>query len=301
MAEVSPQIAAILAAEPPAPEASAPLDLPVLRAGYLQTALELGGTPMEVGSARDLLIERADAPPVRVRVYRSTAAGASPLGAIVWHHGGGWVMGDLDGFDHVARELCEVAGRVVVSVDYRLAPEHPFPAAVDDARAALRFVAGAGAEELGVDPGRVAVGGDSAGGLLATQAALLEPGLATAQLLVYPALDPLMTGAAYREFEAGPGLAAAQMAAFWAAFHGDAPPETLALPAVTAGAPPAWIAIAAHDPLRDDGLAYAAALREAGVQAQVAVYDDMTHGFLRWGGVVDRAHELIAWLAAAVR
>jgi acetyl esterase len=301
MAEVSPQIAAILAAEPPAPDASAPLDLPALRAGYLQTALALGGPPMEVGSARDLLIDRPGAPPVPARVYRPTTAGTAPLGAIVWHHGGGWVMGDLDGFDHVARELCEVAGQTVVSVDYRLAPEHPFPAAVDDARAALRFVTGAGAEGLGVDPGRVAVGGDSAGGLLAAQAALLEPGLAAAQLLVYPALDPLMSGAAYRDFAEGPGLAAGEMAAFWVAFRGEAPPEKLALPAVMEGAPPAWIAIAAHDPLRDDGLAYAASLREAGVDAQVALYDDMTHGFLRWGGAVDRAHELIAWLAGAAR
>ena len=299
MAEIDPQVAAMLVAAPPSPEDPGPTELADLRAAYAQTARELGGPPVQVASVRDVLIERADAPPLPVRVYRPATA-ADPLGAIVWHHGGGWVMGDLDGIDHVARELCEVAGHVVVSVDYRLAPEHPFPAAVDDARAALRWTALEAAPELGIDPQRVAVGGDSAGGQLAAQAALREPGLAAAQLLVYPALDPRMASAAYREFAGGPCVTAGEMAYFWTAVAGGAAIETLELPGL-ANAPPAWIAVAAHDPLRDDGLDYAAALQAAGVETHVAVYDDMTHSFLRWGGVTERAHELIAWLAAAVR
>ncbi len=296
MAEIHPQLAAVLAAEPPAP---GPPELAELRAGYARKALELGGPPMAVASVHDVLIERPDAPPLPVRVYRPTTP-AEPLGAIIWHHGGGWVMGDLEGIDNVARELCEVAGQVVVSVDYRLAPEHPFPAAVDDARAALRWTALEAADELGIDPGRVAVGGDSAGGQLAAQAALREPGLAAAQLLVYPALDPRMATSSYREFASGPCITAAEMAYFWNASAGGAPTDVLELPALE-GAPPAWIAVAAHDPLRDDGIEYAAALQAAGVEAQVLVYEDMTHSFLRWGGVVDRAHQLIAWLAATRR
>ena len=299
MAEIHPQIAALLASEPPAPQAPGPAELAEWRAGYAQTARELGGPPMPVASADDVLIERPQAPPVPVRVYRPTGP-ADPLGAIVWCHGGGWVVGDLDGIDHVARELCEVSGHVVVSVDYRLAPEHPYPAAADDARLVLRWACGAGAPGLGIDPRRVAVGGDSAGGQLAAQAALREPGLAAAQLLVYPALDPRMATSAYREFAAGPCVTAAEMAYFWEAYAGGSAVEEMELPALE-GAPPAWIAVAAHDPLRDDGIDYAAALREAGVETHLAVYEDMTHSFLRWGGVVDRAHELIAWLAAALR
>jgi len=299
MAQIHPQVAALLADEHPEVPDPGPAELAEMRAAYAQTARERGGAPMPVASVGDVLITRSDTPPLPVRVYRPTAP-AEQLGAIVWFHGGGWVMGDLDGMDRVARELCEVSGQVVVSVDYRLAPEHPFPAAVDDARAALRWTAVEAAQELGIDPRRVAVGGDSAGGQLAAQAALREPGLAAAQLLVYPALDPRMAGASYREFAAGPCVTAAEMAYFWAAVAGGAPARALELPPL-AGAPPAWIAVAAHDPLRDDGIAYAAALREAGVETQVVVYEDMTHSFLRWGGVVDRAHEVIAWLAAARR
>ena len=299
MAQIHPQIVALLVDEEPAAPQIGPAELAEMRAGYAQTARELGGEPMAVASSDDALIERPDAPPLAIRVYRPTAP-ADLLGAIVWCHGGGWVMGDLDGVDHVARELCEVAGQVVVSVDYRLAPEHPFPAAVDDARAALRWTALEAAQTLGIDPRRVAVGGDSAGGQLAAQAALREPGLAAAQLLVYPALDPRMGTSAYREFAAGPCVTAAEMAYYWTAYAGGAPVDTLELPAL-AGAPPAWIAVAAHDPLRDDGVEYAAALRHAGVETHVVVYEDMTHSFLRWGGVVDRAHEVIAWLAAARR
>jgi acetyl esterase len=299
MAQIHPQIAALLAGEEPEAPDPGPAELAAMRAGYAQTARELGGVPLQVASVRDVLIARPDAPALPVRVYRPTTP-AEPLGAVVWHHGGGWVMGDLDGIDHVARELCEVSGQVVVSVDYRLAPEHQFPAAVDDARAALRWTAVEAAQELGIDPRRVAVGGDSAGGQLAAQAALREPGLAAAQLLVYPALDPRMATASYREFAAGPWVTAAEMAYFWTSFRGDASVEALELPAL-GDAPPAWIAVAEHDPLRDDGVAYAAALREAGVPAQLVVHEDMTHSFLRWGGVVDRAHDVIAWLAAALR
>lgn len=300
MAEVHPQIRALLDAEPPPAIDAAPADLASLRAAYAVTGRKLGGAPVPVGRVEDLAVDRPGGPAVPVRAYRPTAPGAD-RGAILWMHGGGWVIGDLDGFDHVARELCEASGQLVVSVDYRLAPEDPFPAAVRDVEAVLRWMTGPGAAALGHDPARVAIGGDSAGGQLAALAALRAPGLARAQLLVYPALDPLMGSPAYREFAEGPMLTAAEMALCWGAYLGGADPAGASVMAAgdLAGAPPAWMAIAAHDPLRDDGLTYATALEAAGVPVVVEAYDDMTHGFLRWGGAVDRAHELIAWLASA--
>lgn len=302
MAGVHPQIRALLEAEPPPALDDAPTDLAGLRAGYVVTARRLGGRPVPVGRVEDLAIERGTAPPIPVRAYIPEDP-ADPLGAIVWFHGGGWVIGDLDGFDHVARELCAVSGQVVVSVDYRLAPEHPFPAPAQDAEEALRWATGPGAALLGHDPAFVSVGGDSAGGQLAALAALRAPGLARRQLLVYPALDPGMASAAYTEFADGPMLTAAEMALCWGAYLADGTPAGAAVPGThdLTAAPPAWIAVAAIDPLRDDGPAYAEALRAAGVAVTVERYDDMTHGFLRWGGAVDRAHELIASLAAAAK
>jgi acetyl esterase len=225
------------------------------------------------------------------------------MGVLVWFHGGGWVVGDLDGFDRVARSMANAAGHVVVSVDYRLAPEHPFPAAVDDAELAVRWAAGDAAERLGYDPARRAVGGDSAGGQLAAAAAHRRPGRLRAQLLVYPALDPLMASASYGLFEQGPFLTRAQMEACWSAYLAGA--DGMRASALAWGdythLPPAWIALAGVDPLRDDGAAYAELLRSFGVAAQVTAFEDMPHGFLRWGGVADRQRELVAWLGAAAR
>ena len=268
------------------------------RAGYLATAEALGGPPVAVAEIASL-----DVAGVPVRAYRGLEAGAAaPL--LVWCHGGGWVLGDLDGFDRVGRRLANAGRCVCVSVDYRLAPEHPFPAAIDDARAVLDWAAGAGAALLGADAGRLAVGGDSAGGQVAAAAALRAGAPVAAQLLVYPALDPLMDSDAYREFAGQPMLTGAQMAAFWARYRGARPaddPELDVLRAPLAGAPPARIAVAAHDPLRDDGLRYAAALGSAGVPARTRVSPAMTHGFLRWGGIVDEADAVIGWLTEELR
>lgn len=293
-APLHPQIAALVAREASTTglDGDGPPDLAAIRASYLQAALELGGVPQEVAAVTDL-----EAAGVPVRVYEP-AAGDAEAGAILWHHGGGWVMGDLPGFDHVARELANASRRVVVSVDYRLAPEHPHPAAVEDAAAVLRWAVEEGAERFGFDAARVAVGGDSAGAQVAAAAALAAPGAAGEQLLVYPALDPEMGSASFREFEHGPMLTRAAMAACWGAYLAGAAGPVAPLDGRSlSGLPPARIALAGHDPLRDDGVRYAQALRDAGVDVELRIFDDMTHGFLRWGGVVDRAHELIGWLA----
>lgn len=232
-----------------------------------------------------------------MRVYEPLERDAG-AGVIVWHHGGGWIMGDLPGFDHVARELANRARRTVVSVDYRLAPEHPHPAAEEDAAGVLGWAVGEGASRFGWDPAGVAVGGDSAGAQVAVAAALALPGAASGQLLVYPALDAAMDSDSYRRFEHGPMLTRAAMEGCWGAYlAGGSGPVAPFDGSDLAGMPPARIALAGHDPLLDDGRRYADALRAAGVPVEERLFEDMTHGFLRWGGVVDRAHELIAWLA----
>jgi acetyl esterase len=286
--------------------AEGPAELEAMRADYLETALRLGGALEPVERVEDVVIPRADGGRLPARAYWPRVP-ADPIGALVWLHGGGWCVGDLDGFDRVCRSLCNAAGAVVVSVDYRLAPEHPYPAAVEDADAAAAWARGHGAAQLGFDPGRVAVGGDSAGGNLAAVAARHAPEAVRAQLLVYPALDAAMDTASYTEFGDLDLLSADSVAFCWATYLGDlerrgAEPDASPLRASDlAGLPPAFVAVAGHDVLRDEGIAYARALEAAGVPVTLEDYEDMPHGFLRWGGVVDRAHELIAALGAAAR
>lgn len=290
---VDPAILAELAREAAAPEPT----LEEARAAYAQTAARLGGEPETVERVLDLV---ADGVPVRA--YRGLGA-PERAPVLLWFHGGGWVLGDLDGFDRVARQLANAGRCVCVSADYRLAPEHPFPAAAEDAHAVVAWAAGDGARDLGGDPARIAIGGDSAGGQVAALAALAAPQRIVAQLLVYPALDPLAASTAYAEFADGPMLTAAAMRAFWAAYRGARPaddPELDVLRAELRGAPPARIAIAAHDPLRDDGLRYARLLQGAGVEVSARTYPTMTHGFLRWGGIVREAGDLIAWLTSSL-
>jgi acetyl esterase len=281
-----------------------PADLAAARAAYLQTAIELGGAVEEVARVEDVVIARPDGSRIRARAYWPTVP-ADALGVLVWLHGGGWYVGDVESFDHVTRQLANASGAVCLSVDYRLAPEHRYPAAVHDARAAVAWAAGDGAAQLGTDGARVVVGGDSAGGNLAAVAARHERAAVRAQLLVYPALDATMDSDSYREFADGPMLRAQDMEQCWSTYLGDADradPDVSPLRADDlAGVAPAYIAVAGHDVLRDDGLRYAQALQAAGIDVTVERYDDVVHGFLRWGGVVERARELIEAVAEYAR
>jgi acetyl esterase len=302
--EIHPQVLALIEAIWTPDHEPGPPDLEAERAGYLQTAIELGGPIEEVARIEDVVIPRGEAR-VRARAYWPRVP-ADALGVLIWLHGGGWYVGDIEGFDRVTRQLANASGAVCLSVDYRLAPEHRYPAAVEDALAAVAWATGAGAEQLGTDPGRVVVGGDSAGGNLAAVAARHARDALRAQLLVYPALDAAMTGDSFREFVDGAMFTTSDMALCWRTYLGDGgadgDPDASPLTAPDLrGVPPAYIAVAGHDPLRDDGLRYAAALREAGVPVVVDRYDDMVHGFLRWGGVVDRAREMIGALADHAR
>jgi acetyl esterase len=241
---------------------------------------------------------------IPVRVYRPDD---EPRPVLVYFHGGGWVLGNVRTHHGVCATLARLAECLVCSVDYRLAPEHRFTAAVEDAWAATTWVAGHAAE-LGGQPGALALGGDSAGGTLAAVCALRarDQGLPVAlQLLVYPVTDGDLETSTYREFADGYFLTADGMRWFWDhycpdgnRFHPDASP--LRAPDV-GGAAPACVMTAEFDPLRDEGEAYARRLREAGVQVTLTRYDGMIHGFLRMPSVLHRANEALADAAAALR
>jgi acetyl esterase len=244
-----------------------------------------------------------------LRVY--TPPGTGPFPLLVFFHGSGWVVCDLDTHDPLCRNLCVEAGCVVVSVDYRLAPEHRFPAAPDDCLAATRWCA-EHAAEIGADPARVAVAGDSSGGTLAAVTALRVrdeggPRLA-GQLLVYPSADlGLPATPSLAEYGEGYGLGTADLRWFWDKYlaPGDARhPHASPMHAPDLrGLPPALVITAECDPLRDDGERFAERLREAGVPTTVSRYEGATHGFFTLAGLVAKADaaqtEACAWLRSA--
>jgi acetyl esterase len=238
-----------------------------------------------------------------------TPEGEGPFDILVWFHGGGWVIGSASQSLHSAKDLAAGAGVVVVVPDYRLAPEHPFPAAYDDTIAVTRATI-ALADELGGGPAvKIAVGGDSAGGNLAAVAALYVPGLAH-QTLAYPVTDATMCQASYKSVETGYILTTAAMRWFIDLYVGDgdrADPRISPLHATTEALGqtcPAHVVIAGYDPLADEGAAYAQRLREAGVAVTEARYDGQMHGFLTMGSFlptgVAAMNEAIAHLRAAL-
>ncbi len=243
---------------------------------------------------------------IPVRIY--TPDVGTPLPVLVWFHGGGWVLGSLDGTDHVCRELANAAGCIVVSVDYRLAPEHLFPAAPDDCEAAYTWVL-AHAASFGGDPARVAVGGDSAGGNLAAVVSLRardkhlpQP---VFQLLVYPVTDHDLERPSYVANGDGYLLTTLSMRWFWDCYVPEVEqrrhPHASPLHAADlAGLPPALVITAEFDPLCDEGEAYAELLREAGVEVKLTRYDGMIHGFFVQFQAIDKGRDAIRQSAAAL-
>jgi acetyl esterase len=310
-AAVHPQVRALLRAmgdiADPGPAEPTPAELAAERAEYLDATVRLGGAAEPVASAVDLVIPAPDGARLPARLYAPLHASDTEA-LVIWLHGGGWYVGDIPTFDRVGRALANASGAKVLLPEYRLAPEHRWPAQTGDADAIVAWArtADRGAAQLAVDPARVALAGDSAGGQLAVVAARHArtdglPALGEL-LLVYPCLDPTVSSPAMREFEHGPVLAKADVQRCWGFYRGeasDADPDLAPLVATDwDGLPPTRIAVAGQDPLRDDGLALAALLRDAGVSVRQRVFEDMVHGFLRWGGVVDAAGDLVAWLGA---
>lgn len=242
--------------------------------------------------------------PISVRIY---SPGEGPHPILVWFHGGGWVLGSIVTAHGVCATLARSAGCAVVSVDYRLAPEHPFPAALDDAWAATAWVA-ENAAVIGGQAGPLAVGGDSAGGTLAAVVArrARDRGLPIGfQVLVYPVCDADFEVGSYRRFADGYGLTRSGMEWFWDQYaatgdrsHPDASPlRACDLRGVAA----ALVVTAEYDVLRDEGEAYARRLAESAVPVTLTRYDGQIHGFLRMPALIDRARGALAEVAGALR
>jgi acetyl esterase len=274
------------------------------RAFHNQDAAALNGPAAAVASVTDRVVP-GPAGELGVRVY--IPKGSPPFPIVVWFHGGGWVVGTLDTYDPLCRALAAATPAVVVSVDYRLAPEHRWPAAVEDAYAATLW-ASRNAAELGGAQHRLAVAGDSAGGNLAAVVALGardRGGPAVAfQLLVYPVLDVAGDTGSWREFADGFQLTAAGMRWYWDHYlggaDGSAPDASPARAAFLGGLPPALVVGASHDILRDEGEAYAARLADAGVAATAIRVPGVVHGFFRWRSVTPAADEALQQAATAL-
>lgn len=262
--------------------------------------------PTAVGAVQDRTIAGPDED-IALRIYRPEESGAG--GALVYFHGGGWVIGDLDSHDETCRRLCREAGTTVVAVHYRRAPETTYPGAVDDCFAATCWVA-EHAGELGIDGGRIAVGGDSAGGNLAAAVALMardrgHPAIRF-QLLIYPVTAADFGTASYRDNAEGYLLSRRAMQWFWDQYVPDTDQrnEPYAAPLMAsnlAGLPPALVQTAEYDPLRDEGEAYAAALERAGVAVQQTRYDGLIHGFFGMQDAVAAARPALSEAAEALR
>lgn len=241
-----------------------------------------------------------------IRIYQP-AGGASTKPVLIYYHGGGWVIGGLDEYDGVCSNLAAKSGCVVVAVDYRLAPEHVFPAAIEDCYATLEWVA-ANASDIGADGARIAVAGDSAGGSMAAAVTLMArdnngPKIAY-QALIYPAvgLDSSRFDS-YKENGEGYFLTQASMDYFGQHYQPDLK-DMRAAPLNAndvSGLPPATVIVAGYDPLRDEGKAYAHKLIAAGVPTVLNVYDGMIHGFFSMSGVFDAAKQAVNQVAGAVR
>ena len=275
-------------------------ELPVAQGRrLLRRQAALAGGTQPIGSVRDLAV--ADRP---ARLY--VPDGAPETGPLlVFLHGGGWVLGDLESHDAVCRHLAEQAQVRVLAIDYRLAPEHPFPAAYDDCLAGFRWVVDHAAE-VGADPARLAVGGDSAGGTLSASVAIAaaREGLPLAfQLLVYPCTD-MRGGTESREAFSEGLVLDQQFMDFSQASYLPRPQDATdpcaspLLADLPAGIAPAYVATAGFDPLRDEGEAYARRLAEAGVEVELRRFPDQVHGFLQMVGVGRTARAAVAEVAA---
>ncbi len=278
------------------------------RRQYAERRIASGGPRPDSVLASDHAIAR-DGRTIATRLYRPKSASPKALlPTVIWAHGGGWVVGDIETHDGSCAQLADLAGIAVLSVDYRLAPEHKFPAAFDDIVAALDWASHDG-DAVGIDPHLLAVGGDSAGGNLAAAAALWardrDMSNLRFQLLVYPITDGVTTTASYALFADGYGLTRGAMAWFldqYAPRAADRSDWRLAplRAASLAGVCPAMVITAGYDPLRDEGRAYAARLRDEGGGCDLVEFGGMMHGFFGMSALLHGARRAIATAALAL-
>jgi len=272
-----------------------------------RTAEVTGGRPRPVGRVEELRLP-GPAGELAGRIY-TPGEPSRPGPLLVYFHGGGWVVGDLDTHDSACRFLATEAELPVLSVEYRLAPEHPFPAPVEDAHAAFRWVV-ENAASLGADPARIGVGGDSAGGNMAAVICCLarDEGerLPAMQLLLYPATDGTRHRPSRRLFADGFHLTAEDMDWFEARYVPekdllDDPRVSVLLTESLSGLPPAYVATAGFDPLRDEGEEYASRLREAGVEVALRRHSALTHSFANMTAVSRTARGAMLEVCGALR
>ncbi|MHA7834050.1 MAG: alpha/beta hydrolase [Algiphilus sp.] len=309
MATLNPHAAQVLAlmeqAGQPPLESLQPAEA---RAAIAQGLGALQGTPTPVEEV-ERVTARCTHADIPLRVYRNDGGADTPSPAIIFFHGGGFVVGDLDLYDRFCRRLCVASHAAVIAVDYRLAPEHPFPAAVEDAAAVVRWVH-THADELGVCPDSLSVAGDSAGGNLATVAALSvrddENLQLVHQLLFYPVTDLSQESEGYERCGEGYFLTT-ELMRYFKQHYLDSPRtarDERASPLLASdlsGLPSATVLVCGFDPLRDEGLAYAEALKAAGVSVDVLNIDDQIHAFPLMDGAIPEAGEILDTIGHALR
>lgn len=281
--------------------------LSITRQGFAHTMSLFGPKDVPVGKVRNLALP-GPAGDIRIRVYAPIAAGGEALPALIYFHGGGFVMGDLDTHDGLCRLIAHEGGFLVVAVDYRRAPESKWPAPLEDAVAATRWIFD-NASTLGIDAGRIAIGGDSAGGHLAacvTQADREHGGFKLAfQLLMFPGTEFTTDTPSMSRFAVG--YLMEKQVIEWCYSQVLPPGADRASPKVSplnardfSGLPPAYVVLGGYDPLHDEGLAYAEKLKAAGVQVTIADYGEMVHCFIYLQTVLPQAHDALADAAQAV-
>jgi acetyl esterase len=301
--QIHPELAAVLDLFKDAP----PMDFvttPVPEIRKLMEHMAFPPADLPMHELRALSIPGGAGQPMQARLYRPTAVAKPPV--MVFFHGGGWCIGTLDSHDNLCRHLAQMTGMNVVSVDYRLAPEHVFPAALDDAYAATRWVA-AHADQLNSDALQLMVAGDSAGGNLAFASCLRARqegwGGIQKQLLLYPVCDARMDSQSYAMFGQVPILTSEAMAAMWRHYHSERPAHPMASVAQHADyseLPPAVVVTAELDILRDEGEALALRLQQAGVLAQLIRAQGMIHGFASFSTLVQAVSQCLAQACEAL-
>ena len=272
---------------------------------YYRSIAPLAGKPEPVHSVIDHRVETGDRQ-IPIRIYNPY--GGSGLPTVIFFHGGWFFAGDLETHDRPLRALANAAGCMVVAVDYRLAPEHPFPAAIEDGMSVLNWVA-TGGRPFGIDPDRLIIAGDSAGGTIATvtarKAAAIKGLHVLLQILIYPVTDPSLQSESWHTFADGPVITLDTALQAWHMYVPDvaARQSPDAAPMLTGdldGSPNALVIVAEYDPLHDEGIAYAARLEKAGIKVTTSTYKGMPHGFFQMAGYIDEGKQVMEEVAAAI-